>query len=290
MSLRVALHLGRVSNLPTVWTNVVAGAVLAGAGLHPGAILALLVSFSLLYVAGMYLNDAFDRHLDARERPGRPIPSGAVRASTVFTAGFGMLAAGEVGVGAVAWTLQGSGAWAAVVAGLALAGVILFYNVWHKTNPLSPLVMGVTRVLVYLTAGFALAPGGSTPLALGAGAMLCHLIGLTYAAKQENLTELAGVWPLAFLAVPLGYGTWLSTHHPATFVFVILLASWILYALRFLLVPERRSIPDAVLRLIAGISLLDGLLIAGTGHAALGLVLLFGCPLARLFQRYVPGT
>jgi len=38
-----ALRLGRVSNLPTVWTNVLAGAVLSGARLAPGRVLALML-------------------------------------------------------------------------------------------------------------------------------------------------------------------------------------------------------------------------------------------------------
>ena len=35
MKLRTALRLGRVSNLPTVWSNTLAGAVLAGASVVP---------------------------------------------------------------------------------------------------------------------------------------------------------------------------------------------------------------------------------------------------------------
>jgi 4-hydroxybenzoate polyprenyltransferase len=32
----------------------------------------LMLSLSLCYVAGMFLNDAFDREFDARHRPERP--------------------------------------------------------------------------------------------------------------------------------------------------------------------------------------------------------------------------
>lgn len=91
----VALRLGRVSNLPTVWTNVVAGVVLSGGTMDAFPLVLLIVALSLFYVAGMYLNDAFDRKTDARERPERPIPSGQVRPSTVFAIGFSLLLAGE---------------------------------------------------------------------------------------------------------------------------------------------------------------------------------------------------
>lgn len=88
-----ALRLGRVSNLPTVWTNMLAGVVLAGGGVLEVQSLGLLLALSLFYVGGMYLNDAFDAEIDARERPERPIPSGRVSRGFVFALGFGALAA-----------------------------------------------------------------------------------------------------------------------------------------------------------------------------------------------------
>ena len=85
--LATLLRLGRVSNLPTVWTNVVAATAIAGGDpLGPGLAL-VLVAMTLFYVGGMYLNDAFDRGIDARERPGRPIPAGEIAASSVFGIG-----------------------------------------------------------------------------------------------------------------------------------------------------------------------------------------------------------
>ena len=56
MTLRTAFALGRVSNLPTVWSNVLAGTILAGGTLDPLRTTILMVAMSLLYVAGMYLN------------------------------------------------------------------------------------------------------------------------------------------------------------------------------------------------------------------------------------------
>ena len=94
------LLLGRVSNLPTVWTNTLAGCALAGAAVGPGRLALLALAFSLLYTGGMYLNDAFDRESDARERPERPIPSGRIGARPVFAIGFALLAAGVLGVAA----------------------------------------------------------------------------------------------------------------------------------------------------------------------------------------------
>ena len=58
-----------MSNLPTVWTNVLAATVLAGGAWQNTRTAIVLVAMSLFYVGGMYLNDYFDRAIDARERP-----------------------------------------------------------------------------------------------------------------------------------------------------------------------------------------------------------------------------
>ena len=87
----VYLRLGRVSNLPTVWTNCLAGTLLACGGFDPIVFAPAMVATSMFYVAGMFLNDAFDRDFDSQCRPERPIPSGEVTSRKVFTVGFGLL-------------------------------------------------------------------------------------------------------------------------------------------------------------------------------------------------------
>ena len=80
--MRAWLEILRISNLPTVWTNVLVGAVLSLAvarpsnpEIVPGLVIAI-VAGSCLYLAGMVFNDVFDVAIDRRERLGRPIPSG----------------------------------------------------------------------------------------------------------------------------------------------------------------------------------------------------------------------
>lgn len=294
MKLGVWLRLGRVSNLPTVWTNVLAALALSG-GLAPGnaipvpPILLLAGAFSLFYVGGMYLNDAFDRHIDARERPQRPIPSGQVSAAKVFTMGFLWLGLGLATLLHVAYH-GGAPLLPALLSGLALGACIVGYDLYHKQNPLSPLLMGLCRVLVYVGAACVL-PGPLTPaLLLGALGLLCHLIGLTYAAKQEAFNRLSRTWPLWFLAAPLLYAAYLALAQPLVAPFLLLAVGWDVYALRFLRPGPTRSVPQAIVRLIAGIALIDALSIAATGALgwALGAVAL--AVLTRLLQRYIPGT
>ena len=288
-SLTPYLLLGRVSNLPTVWTNTLAGATLASAAVAPGRVILLAAAFSLLYTGGMYLNDAFDREIDARERPERPIPSGRVRAGSVFAIGFGLLGMGILTVAAAALGFPGGGL-GAVASGALLAGVITAYDAWHKANPLSPVVMGLCRVLVYLTAALAVASAIGPAVWGGAVVLLSYLIGLTYVAKQENLTEVRHLWPLAFLGAPFLYAWRSLLDAGAGAILYLAVLGWVVFAVSLLVRPRRRDIRRAVVSLIAGISLLDALLIAGAGEPARALWAVAGFALTLAFQRWVPGT
>ena len=276
------LRLGRVSNLPTVWTNVVAATALAGGDPLSGRTGSVLLAMTLFYVGGMFLNDAFDREVDGRERPKRPIPSGEVSAGLVFGAGFAMLAAG-VALMALHGLLPG-------LAGLALAAAIVLYDFHHKANPFGPLVMGLCRALVYVGAATAAAGSVSPAVLVAAGALLAHVVGLTYAAKQENLNRVDRLWPLLVLALPLVVAL------PALGSGWIGVAAWLALAAVDAMAVRRlarrdgpRAVPEAVSSLIAAVSLVDALLVAAVAPLAAAICWL-GYPLTRAFQRFVPGT
>lgn len=291
MNRSVALELGRVSNLPTVWTNVLAGIVLSGsAASGPALIVLLILSLTLLYTGGMFLNDAFDREIDAQERPARPIPSGRVSAAAVFFWGFGMLAGGVLLLLAAGYTVAGWAEWRPAAAGLALAAAIVLYNAWHKGNPISPFIMGLCRMLVYVAAGYAVTSELPATLFLGAGVLLCYLIGLTYAAKQENLNRIANLWPLLFLAVPFVYAPVALGLDGAGVAIYAGFAAWVAYALSFLVIPSRIKVSRAVVSLLAGICLLDALLISASGSQPLAWLAAAGFPLTLFLQRWVSGT
>src|SRR5262245_52062653 len=125
MTPRTLLDLARISNLPTVWSNVLAGALLGAQRPNPTAVAVAALAGSLLYSGGMLLNDAFDADIDARERPERPIPSGRVTRGTVLALGFGMLVA-ALAVTAVFGSLASVGAGSAILVG------VIVYDRWHK--------------------------------------------------------------------------------------------------------------------------------------------------------------
>jgi len=125
---------------------------------------------------------------------------------------------------------------------------------------------------------------------VGALLVLCYVVGLTYAASHETLSAVSKLWPLAGLVAPALVTAPTALHDGATAVMLALYAVWCVRAVALLRPRPRADIPGAVVRLIAGISLLDALLIAAHGRPGLALVAAAACPLTRLLQRRVPGT
>jgi 4-hydroxybenzoate polyprenyltransferase len=137
--LRPVLRLFRVPNVFTAFANVVAGVVLVRGGRFEAGDLAIVGASGCLYLAGMVLNDYFDREVDAAERPDRPIPSGEVGASTAATLGAVLMLAGLA--------LAATGGLLTLVVAVALGTAVLGYDGGLKGTPLGPWAMGACRLL-----------------------------------------------------------------------------------------------------------------------------------------------
>ena len=127
--LRGYLALARISNSPTVVSDALAGAALAGALWPDGRVIAVAVAMVLFYTAGMFLNDLCDYAVDCQQRPERPLPSGVV-------------SRGEAGAATVALFVAGSALlWmagvAAFLSGLVLIGVIVRHGPSDGASALS---------------------------------------------------------------------------------------------------------------------------------------------------------
>jgi hypothetical protein len=173
---RATLQLCRIPNVFTAICNVMAGVVLARGGEFHLADLRLLGISALMYLAGMVLNDYFDREIDAVERPERPIPSGRLSASFAFALGGGMLA----GAGLLLHGMSEQVQWV----GFALAAAILAYDGALKSTPLSAPSMGLCRTFNVLL-GFAVVPWPADwmwvlPVGLG-----FYTAVITYLARDE---------------------------------------------------------------------------------------------------------
>jgi len=133
------LQLMRPPNLLTAVADALAGfGVAATANL---AALPYLVAATIcLYGGGVAFNDIFDRKLDARERPERPLPSGRATLPLAILLGASLLACG---IGAAFMASTGSGLLALLIALCALV-----YDSWGKKRAiLGPINMGVCRGL-----------------------------------------------------------------------------------------------------------------------------------------------
>ena len=125
---------------------------------------------------------------------------------------------------------------------------------------------------------------------LAALALLCHLIGLTYIAKQEHLDRLGSLWPLGFLAVPVFYGAALALSAPLTWLPLALYVALLAFALHRLRRRDRGDVPRAVVTLIAGMSVLDSVMLAAGGLIVAAALAIVAFALTLVLQRWVAGT
>jgi 4-hydroxybenzoate polyprenyltransferase len=175
----------RLVRLPAVFTampDVLLGYALThGVLAARGELLLLLAASSGLYLAGMVFNDVFDRAHDARFRPQRPIPSGAVPLTGAIGLGTLLVMAGIAAASLV-------GPQSLLVAGL-LTLCVFGYDGGLKRTPIGPLVMGSCRSLNVMLGASALpkvslvwgSPQWEVAVALGT-----YIAGVTWFARKEE--------------------------------------------------------------------------------------------------------
>ncbi len=275
------LSLARISNSPTVGSNVLAGAALAGV-LQPGArTAALVLAMVLFYTAGMFLNDLCDYESDVRKQPYRPLPSGLVSRTEAVVGILVLFGSGLLILAALGY--------APFVAGLVLVVLIALYDRWHKANALSPLLMASTRFMVYVVAFLAFEPVPSTLLLLSAGALGLYIVGLTYVAKKEGVPGFGRYWPAALLFLPAVL--FLGRVPPLWSLLLLpIFVGWVAYSASFIYSRAKRSIGRAVPQLIAGVALVDSLVLGASGSGVGVALALLAFAATLFFQRYVRGT
>jgi hypothetical protein len=287
MKLLTAFKLGRISNLPTVWSNVLAGVALGGAGMAPLPVFSAVLAMSLVYTAGMFFNDAFDAAFDREHRPERPIPAGETDSTSVKTWAAAMMLAALLLLGLdVSFTAIES--WYPLGAGLLLCALVLLYDRWHKANPCGPLIMGLCRGMVYITIALSMSPRFSPQLIIAAACLTAWVLGLSMVAKGKNvfagfilLSAAANV--VIFFAAGAALG-WQAS------VMLSLLSVMLIYA--FVYLCRNGKYWNPVTLLIAAISLVDAMVIVSVTGVFEGLALaaaaMFLVTLA--LQRFIEGS
>ena len=282
--IRTLLVLGRVSNLPTVWSNCLAGWWLGGGGNY-WKLPFLLLGVSLLYTGGMFLNDAFDEEFDRQRRAERPIPTGKISAKLVWRFGFGQLA-----IGAMLLLLCGK---VAAVAAIFLALFIVLYDFTHKFLTASPWLMGACRFWVYITAGAAGVDGlNGFPIFCGA-ALAFYVVGLSYFARRETSRSPVPFWPVLLLAAPILLALAMNAgeFRQSAIGISIVLALWIIRCLRTIFLGGEINVSWLVSNLLAGIVFVDWLAVAPViSHPMSAIVFLALFGLTKWLQKFVPTT
>ena len=274
----------RIVRAPAVFSALgdpLAGVLIAGGALTGSRASRLSGAAGLIYLAGMALNDFADREEDARDRPERPIPSGALPPRTAALLGGSLL------LGGVAMAHSAGARWS----GGALAALVVAYDFPLKhSSTLGPIAMGACRSASLLMGveavrGSMVAEGGEHALMLGA-----YVAGLTLIARSETgvarSAELRGgalIVGAALLASVLRGG---SRSLPWGVLAATLAGPAVARALR---APGPATVGPAVGALVRAIPALDGSL-AATSAPVPTLVLASLLGLARWGRVLIPIT
>lgn len=266
--LRAWLELMRISNLPTVWSNVLVGfAVGLSAAPEATPVTAewtardwltaagIATAMSMMYVAGMILNDVADADLDGEQRPGRPIPSGRVSRRAAMIAAIALFAVALP----LIWLVHPQGlpsAW------LLLAAIAL-YDLIHKKLAISVVFMGLCRFLVVCVAAADASTEQFTTIALPLATILAlYTIVITLIARGEHEQRMdQRKWLVPAMLIVVLAAPWLLPglrDVPSAFnlAAAVLLLGWLGAATFYVFATPPRTIA-AVLTLLSGMALVD---------------------------------
>ncbi len=298
------LTLFRPPNLFTVPGDPLVGALLAALALHIipswNAVYAVMGAALAFYASGLLANDFFDRDCDARERPDRPIPSGAVSPLAAKWAAIFLTLAG------VLFTLPAGNTASAI--GILVALASWLYNVFAKRIPwLAPFSMGICRGLsLMLGAAILGLPGVTSPAVLMAALFLTLYIALiTIIARNEADTDAPPIPTWCRWGIPTILTAWLAIFllnpgSPLVFQWksmsILLGVMSILWALVWTAQMRRHASPRVVQAsvggLIRGLLFTQAALCASCGGVGEGfaLLLLFLFPVSGWISRWFYGS
>ncbi len=276
------LILARASNLPTVWSNCLAGWILGGGG-SATKFLWLCLGATFLYVGGMFWNDAFDAHFDKQFRSERPIPSGAITLKSVWIWGAIWLALGAM---SLTWMGRLTGTLA-----FFLVGSIVLYNATHKATSFAPVWMAACRFFLYLVAASAATNGINGIVIWSALALSLYIVGLSYLARRESAPGIQRYWPCCLLGAPVLLSCFENDDAflQTGFLLSVVLGLWICFCLRHTFWKASRNIGNTISGLLAGIVWVDLLAVAG-GTPKYVFIFIGLFLAARFSQKFSPAT
>jgi len=289
----------RPPNLFTAPGDPLVGAMLASGALglwpHWPFVGATVGAALLFYAAGLLANDYFDRHIDARERPDRPIPSGAVTpcavlvVATILTLGglFLLLPAGQV----------------SFALGFLVVGASWFYNAAGKRSALlAPFSMGICRGLSLMMGAGAFGFQGvmTASVLVSAGALTLFIALITHFARDEAAASRPSISMWVRLGIPVLLAAWFSvilTRSTQSSNLAVILASmsivWaVVWIIQLKPSASPRQVQTAIGGLIRGLILTQAALCASCGPAGqtMALLLLAAFPVSGWLGKWFYGS
>lgn len=185
MKIKPLLALCRISNLPTVWMNVLAAMVLINHA-NPNAVQwcwfpLLVFALSAFYCGGMVLNDLCDYQWDKQHQPYRPLVAGSVTLKTASVIAALLFLSGFVIIVFTPFAAAGS------LAALVLFATIAIYDLFHKKTAAGILVMGLARALVFIVVLMALTGEWLYWVIVAAAIQFLYTLSLTFVARYEYI-------------------------------------------------------------------------------------------------------
>ncbi|MCC9605200.1 UbiA family prenyltransferase [Blastopirellula sp. JC732] len=221
-------QLFRLPNVFTAWADILAGFLAVTqfstdtASLTPWPVfLCLITASSLIYSAGMALNDYYDLEQDRRERPQRPLPSGRVSPRLAAWLGYQFLLVGVV-LAAIAGYLYSDVAlpWRGGAVAVALVASVLLYDAALKSTVFGAVAMGACRFFNLLLgmslagqlpdAGFSLIGYDMGQLAF-AGGIGVYIAGVTWFARTEAKESSRPMLIFGFVVLVIGLGLFVAS-------------------------------------------------------------------------------
>lgn len=289
----------RIPNVFTAIADIGLGLFAArGTIAWPAAIL-LIAASSLLYCGGMVWNDVFDIEQDRRERPFRPLPSGAVTFRAAGILGGTLLLAGWLLAAFAGWRADEFAPAPAVIAAM-LVMMIMAYDRWLKRTAVGPVGMGACRFL-NVVLGCSLAEPHVVPWGLRlhlAAVVAVYIVGVTLFAQTEahrseakrlRLAATISGCGLAFaLALPMHLPEGISS---VLFPYLLVAVAFVIGmpAAQAWMKPEPSRVQFAVKRAVLGLIAIDAVLATAVG-GTVGLLLLALLPPAVLLGKCVYST
>ncbi len=284
-TLATHLRLARVSNTPTVLSNLVLGFGIAGGLAMDSKVFLGALAIVLFYTGGMYLNDFFDADYDSRHQNYRPIPAGEISRSAV-----GIIGLAQLLVACLMLSFYGLNQF---YLGLALASGILVYDISHKSHLWSILFMAFSRALVYVIGASLLGYGtalAKSHIVILAIFLAVYVLGLTWIARRAEDNEVSLTLPGVLLFAPiillaLDWNTKTGTEE-----FWYLPVSMLLWTSSCVYWIIKKKYGLGIGGLIAGIALFDAMILADRAASWTVYFCLSMFFLTLALQRFIRGT